>query len=403
MKQDKLDQIFKESLESVNPEVPAHLWDNIRANIPSAPATEAVSGAGQSAAGSSGAGATGLIKLGAAAIVLIGGGVLVWQLNSGEVDKATTSNEVSVEQSEATPLNESKDHVSAIEQESREEVVVGNDRDETASSSAESTEELAIADDSPEAHGAESSTHDSQVADQPESSHTASGQEKAGQKGQQASVSEQSTGQTAEKSGQEISTVEVEAKGENTSGSDAQTATTPNPVPLQVVEVGILADEVYGEAPLSIQFSNVTGAKSYDWDFGNGRKSNEASPMPTFDRPGEYTVELTVTDFEGNRLSDEMEISVIEPSVIYQPDVFTPNGDGLNDFFEVKGTNISEVTFEIFRLDGSLVYTGTDLNDKWDGSDRQQPGNRQYMVVTRYVKNDGTPSMEKSMLTVIRE
>lgn len=386
----------------MNPDVPAHLWDNIRANIPSAPPTEAVSGAGQGAAGSSGAGASGLIKLGAAAVVLIGGGILVWQLNTGEVNNALNNSNEIVEQAEPiAPTsgeeetsvqpdtdaagNQSVDKKSTVEGESIDDQVQeeASDRPEQVTS-----EESMVAEKSEEAVSAQNAS-DKAVAGEVD----------------------QSTESQNEVSERVQSDVPAEPEKDQVSGSEVQkqpkvqtqNSNAPIPVPLQVVEVGILADEVFGEAPLSIQFSNVTDAKYYEWDFGNGRKSNEASPMPTFDRPGDYIVKLTVTDFEGNRLSDEMEISVIEPSVIYLPDVFTPNGDGLNDYFEVKGTNITEVTFEVFRLDGSLVYTGTDINDKWDGKDRQQPGNGQYMVVTRYVKNDGTPAMEKSMLTVIRE
>lgn len=403
MKEDKFEQVVKESLESMNPDVPAHLWDNIRANIPSTPPAEAVSGAGQGAAGGIGAGASGLLKLGAAAVVLIGGGILVWQLNTGEVNNAANDANEIAEQSEpvAPILMENEASGQPVSDGIDDQVVeseVSTDVNRGDHPMQESTANIAQEQDT---------EGESPILNEPKE--TGSAQKPS----EKADVSKESQTTHAQNTVSERADANVipgdqnehdsTPKVQEQSAVNTHSNAAPNPVPLQVVEVGILADEVYGEAPLSIQFSNVTNAKRYEWDFGNGRKSNEASPMPTFDRPGEYVVKLTVTDFEGNRLSDEMEISVIEPSVIYLPNVFTPNGDGLNDFFEAKGSNISEVSIEIFRLDGSQVFKGTDLNDRWDGNDRQQPDNRQYMVVTQYVKNDGTPVMEKSMLTVIRE
>ena len=54
---------------------------------------------------------------------------------------------------------------------------------------------------------------------------------------------------------------------------------------------------------------------------------------------------------------------------IYCPSAFTPNGDGLNDFF----TPIASEPIDTFRLIvrnrwGTIVYKSNDINLQWDGT-----------------------------------
>jgi len=48
--------------------------------------------------------------------------------------------------------------------------------------------------------------------------------------------------------------------------------------------------------------------------------------------------------------------------------VFTPNGDGVNDFFEIKTTGIKEIEANIYNLWGNKVYKIEKLAGKWDGN-----------------------------------
>ncbi len=60
-------------------------------------------------------------------------------------------------------------------------------------------------------------------------------------------------------------------------------------------------DPTSGNAPLNVTFYNSsTGSPdSYEWDFGDGTTSTDASPTHTFSTAGDYTVTLTV-EKEGN-------------------------------------------------------------------------------------------------------
>ncbi len=72
----------------------------------------------------------------------------------------------------------------------------------------------------------------------------------------------------------------------------------------------------------------------------------------------------------GCKVYDTLVVFVDTPAFsIYIPNVFTPNGDGVNDFHYVDGENIETFEMQIFDRWGNLVYKTFDLNSKWDGRD----------------------------------
>jgi len=52
---------------------------------------------------------------------------------------------------------------------------------------------------------------------------------------------------------------------------------------------------------------------------------------------------------------------------IYVPNSFTPNGDGLNDEFIVKGTHILDFKMQVYNRWGELVFETDDYKNGWDG------------------------------------
>src|SRR5262245_61041207 len=116
-------------------------------------------------------------------------------------------------------------------------------------------------------------------------------------------------------------------------GSETTTSTPPTTVPKVTATTaapnaqGNDADEEYeldviaeaepdeGAPPLKVQFTASVeeeegGPWTYAWDFGDGAKSTEQNPLHTYDKVGEYTATLTVTDQKGNKGTDEIDIFV---------------------------------------------------------------------------------------------
>ena len=55
-------------------------------------------------------------------------------------------------------------------------------------------------------------------------------------------------------------------------------------------------------------------------------------------------------------------------SVLWLPNSFTPNGDGLNDYFKAEGTQMKQFLLQIYTRYGDLIYTTEDQNQGWDGT-----------------------------------
>lgn len=81
-----------------------------------------------------------------------------------------------------------------------------------------------------------------------------------------------------------------------------------NRAPLAVIH----ADKTVGKTPFSIKLNSDQSKDfdgdelKYEWSFGNGEKSSEKNPTYVFQKPGEYKVNLTVTDPSGESASNEV-------------------------------------------------------------------------------------------------
>lgn len=64
--------------------------------------------------------------------------------------------------------------------------------------------------------------------------------------------------------------------------------------------------------------------------------------------------------------------------------VFTPNGDGMNDYFFLKSENLKDFTIRIFNERNEFVFQSTDKDFKWFGLDPAgnmvEPGNYGYVI-----------------------
>jgi len=113
-------------------------------------------------------------------------------------------------------------------------------------------------------------------------------------------------------------------------------------------------------------------AVSWIWNFGEPISGPHnisliQSPRHTYQNEGRYIVSLKVKSMHGCIDSTQSEI-IIQPELsFYVPNVFTPNGDGINDYFQAYGTNMDDFSMYIFNRWGDLIFESTDINTPWDG------------------------------------
>lgn len=82
-----------------------------------------------------------------------------------------------------------------------------------------------------------------------------------------------------------------------------------------------------------------------------------------------YTANLL--DKFGCLVSDQVQIGV--DGVLYIPNSFTPNGDGLNDVFQPAGKDITEFEMIIFNRWGQKIFESNDMNLPWNGEFKGNP------------------------------
>lgn len=77
---------------------------------------------------------------------------------------------------------------------------------------------------------------------------------------------------------------------------------------------------------------------------------------------------------------------VIPPLSIYIPSAFTPNGDGLNDVFGIKGEGIQDYRLLIYNRWGTVIFESTNAKYQWDGKYQGQPVEAGTYVVQVFAK-----------------
>ncbi len=108
-------------------------------------------------------------------------------------------------------------------------------------------------------------------------------------------------------------------------------------------------------------------ARGLSFQWSNGATTEDLEGLAA----GEYTV--TVTNADSCRVISSVEVKKLER--FKMPSAFTPNGDGINDYFNlVVNEGAPKVTaFRIFNRWGQLVYDNDDPERGWDGTFRGQP------------------------------
>lgn len=117
----------------------------------------------------------------------------------------------------------------------------------------------------------------------------------------------------------------------------------------------------------------------WNWSFGNGTFGNIQNPVLMYQDTGTFLVTL-IANNQFNCPDTAFGTVRINPiSTFYVPNAFSPNGDGINDYFGGFGTNIKEYELMIFNRWGNRIYTTNNMLDPWDG---RYKGDSQVMIDT---------------------
>lgn len=156
---------------------------------------------------------------------------------------------------------------------------------------------------------------------------------------------------------------------------------------------------------IEIEFVNKTIGEvvSYFWDFGDGNSSSETNPRHTYQAGGEYEITLQAIDKFGCILEWKEKIKVVDYFLVV-PNVFSPNGDGVNDYFFPKFVNVESLEFWVLNKWGETIFYTDDRNSPgWDGKINGEPalpGN--YVYKLRYKTVDGRVETETEVFLLLK-
>ena len=143
----------------------------------------------------------------------------------------------------------------------------------------------------------------------------------------------------------------------------------------------------YGASDGSIATAVSGGASPYVFDWSNGATTESISGLTA----GTYI--LLVTDASG--CSASLEVTLTESIDLEMPTGFSPNGDGSNEFFVVRGIEgYSKNLLTVLNRWGNVVYEQPNYKNEWAGSSNQgeQLPNGTYFIILSI--NDGMRTLQ---------
>jgi gliding motility-associated-like protein len=129
------------------------------------------------------------------------------------------------------------------------------------------------------------------------------------------------------------------------------------------------ADFSFSNNGLLVNFLNSSsGEVSWAWDFGSGAFSNNENPSFNFFQQGEFEISLEVEN-EFGCIDSITKLIQIEIPISF-PNIITPNGDNINDYFQVETSAVKKYAIVILNRWGNEVFSSTDKNNHWNGKDK---------------------------------
>jgi gliding motility-associated-like protein len=149
---------------------------------------------------------------------------------------------------------------------------------------------------------------------------------------------------------------------------------------------------------------------SYKWTPSDSTLSCLDCPRPSA-RPYRTTIyTVLVQDSSGCQALDDVALKVLKIRPVFIPNIFSPNGDGVNDYFAIFGNQAASTILELRVFDrwGGQVFEGKDIplnaeSRGWDGTfngKQLNPDAFAFYALIRFI--DGEEVLYKGSVTLVR-
>lgn len=162
------------------------------------------------------------------------------------------------------------------------------------------------------------------------------------------------------------------------------------------------------EEPITFTGTATGRIKAHYWEFGDSRTASVQSPTHAYAVPVRqmpFLVQYVVTDSFGCRSTAQKRIQVYPSCNLAIPNSFTPNGDGLNDFFHpLNAVKAEGLEFIIFNRWGQVIFKTKDWRQGWNGTiNGKLQATGVFVWMLRYTNRDTKQRIDrKGTVTLIR-
>ncbi|MFK7797397.1 MAG: gliding motility-associated C-terminal domain-containing protein, partial [Aureispira sp.] len=172
-----------------------------------------------------------------------------------------------------------------------------------------------------------------------------------------------------------ITGVDRDAEGSYTVTVTVGNCSSVYTTPVKILEPAVVNAGVDTTITLGTPYRlQASGTALYNWTPATNLDDPNSS-SPVFNAPGigSYTFSVLGTTLGGCTATDAVNITVIRPPVqdIKIVDLFTPNGDGINDFWKVdflQDASIGAYTLQIITRGGIEVLNTQNYRNDWYGT-----------------------------------
>jgi gliding motility-associated-like protein len=150
---------------------------------------------------------------------------------------------------------------------------------------------------------------------------------------------------------------------------------------------------------------NASGGVEYTWTPGDKLNfTNISNPRGDYPDTGVYIYNVHIKSDKGCEGDDKIKVTVVNQASLFLPTAFTPNGDGMNDFFKMLCVGYAKINFfRVFNRFGQQVYHTTTIGRGWDGKMNGRDADMgTYFWVLSVVDRFGKDEVLKGDITLLR-